>query len=72
MATGTDSDRTGALAERVANIESYLVHLATRADIESVKTLIAERETTMLRWLVGMVSAAGLTVAVAMVRTFIA
>ncbi|MXY53857.1 MAG: hypothetical protein F4Y86_15225 [Gammaproteobacteria bacterium] len=58
------------LEQRVAAIEATLEHLATKADIESVKALIAERETTMLRWLMGMVAASALAVTIALVRTF--
>lgn len=57
-------------AERLARLEEALGHLATKADIEGVKTLIAEREAVMLRWLMGMVATGGLTVAIALVRTF--
>lgn len=57
-------------AERLARLEEALENLATKADIEGVMTLLAEREAVMLRWLMGMVAAAGLTVAIALVRTF--
>ena len=57
-------------AERLARLEEALGHLATKADIEGVKTLIAEREAVMLRWLMGMVAAAGVAVVIALVRTF--
>ena len=64
-------ERLERLEQRVGAIEATLVHMATKADIESVKTLIAERETTMLRWLMGMVTASALAVTIALVRTFI-
>ena len=57
-------------AERLARLEEALGNLATKADIEGVKTLLAQREAVMLRWLMGMVASAGLTVAIALVRTF--
>jgi len=60
------------LDERVASMEADLKHLATKADIESVKKLISDRESTMLRWLMGMMAAAGVSVAIAMIRTFLA
>ena len=56
--------------ERLARLEEALGHLATKADIEGVKTLIAQREAVMLRWLMGMVASAGVAVAIALVRTF--
>ena len=55
------------LEQRVAAIEATLEHLATKADIDSVKALIAERETTMLRWLMGMVAASALAVTITLV-----
>ena len=58
-------------AERLASLEEALGNLATKADIEGVKTLLSEREAVMLRWLMGMVAAGGLAVAIALVRTFI-
>ncbi len=58
-------------AERLARLEEALGNLATKVDIEGVKTLLAEREAVMLRWLMGMVASAGLTVAIALVRTFV-
>ncbi len=65
------NERLEKLEQRVAGIETAMGYLATKADIESVKTLIAERESTMLRWLMSMVAASGLAVAVALIRTFI-
>ena len=58
-------------AERLARLEEALGSLATKADIEGVKALLAQREAVMLRWLMGMVAAAGLAVAIALVRTFV-
>lgn len=58
------------LDQRVAAIEATMQHLATKADIESIKVLIAQRESTMLRWLMGMVAGSGLAVTIALLRTF--
>jgi len=52
--------------------EAFSDTVATKADIESVKKLISDRESTMLRWLMGMMAAAGVSVAIAMIRTFLA
>ena len=57
--------------ERLARLEQALEHLATKADIEALRVLIIERENVTLRWLMGMAAAAGLTVAIAMVRMFV-
>ena len=52
--------------------------MATAADIEGVKTLIAEaktliaeKEAVQTRWLLGIMAAASVCVAVAVIRTFI-
>ena len=65
------NERLEKLEQRMAALEMAMGYVATKADIESVKTLIAERETTMLRWLMGMVAASALAVTIALVRTFI-
>ena len=62
--------RKGALArleESVANIKE---NMATHADIQEIKTLIAEKEAVQVRWLLGIMSAACVTLAVAVIRTF--
>ena len=57
--------------ERLARLEQAMEHVATKADIEALRVLIIERENVTLRWLMGMAAAAGLTVAIAMVRMFV-
>ncbi len=56
------------LAERVSNLKE---NMATKEDIASLKTLIAERETTMLRWLIGIVAIGAISLSVAMIRLFL-
>ncbi len=56
---------------RISVIESELKHLATKADIEEVKTLIANKESTMLRWLVGTLITASVGLSIAVIRTFV-
>ena len=60
-------DRLARLEESVANIKE---NMATRADIQEIKTLIAEKEAVQVRWLLGIMSAACVTLVVAMIRTF--
>lgn len=69
------TDRLARLEESVANIRATM---ATAADIEGVKTLIAEaktliaeKEAVQTRWLLGIMAAASVCVAVAVIRTFI-
>ena len=63
--------------ERLARVEAKMEHVATREDvsevkvlIEQVKVLIERKESTMMRWLLGILATAGIGVAVVLVRTF--
>ena len=69
------ADRLARLEESVENIKATM---ATTADVEGVKTLIAEtkaliaeKEAAQARWLLGIMAAASTAVAVAVIRTFI-
>ena len=62
---------------RISVIEAELKHLATKEDvqkintsIEEVKTLIGNKESKILRWLMGIISAAVISLIVALVKTF--
>ena len=55
---------------RVSAIEAHLQHLATKEDIAEVKKLISDKESSMLRWLIGIISLAAISLGVALVRTF--
>ena len=39
-------------------------------DVEAIKTLIERKEATMLRWLLGLVGVAAITLVAAVIRTF--
>ena len=56
--------------ERLARIEAKLEHMATREDLAEVKALIECKETSMLRWLLGILSVAAVSVVVVMLRSF--
>lgn len=63
--------------QKLSAIEAEQKHSATKADIAEVKTLIAdvktliqERESSMLRWLVTLTATAGLSILIALIRTF--
>ncbi len=60
------TDRLARLEETVANIKA---NMATAADIEGVKTLIAQVEARQTKWLLGIMAAASVSVAVAVIRT---
>ena len=60
------TDRLARLEETVANIKA---NMATAADIQSVKTLIAQVEARQTKWLLGIMAAASVSVAVAVIRT---
>lgn len=59
------------LRERVATLEAPLQYLATKEDIQAIQTLIEKKANETLRWLIGIVAAAGVAIAVAMIRLFI-
>ena len=51
--------------EDFSEIKTRIEHLATREDIAEIKTIIAEKENSMLRWLIGIaIAAAGSLIAV--------
>ena len=60
------TDRLARLEETVANIKA---NMATAADIQGVKTLIAQVEARQTKWLLGIMAAASVSVAVAVIRT---
>ena len=59
-------DRLARVEETAANIKTTM---ATVADIEGVKTLMAHMEARQTKWLLGIMTAAAVSVAVALVRT---
>ena len=59
-------DRLARLEETVANMKA---NMATVADIEGVKTLMAQMEARQTKWLLGIMTAAAASVVVAFVRT---
>ena len=63
-------DDGGTLA-RLARLEALMQHTATKADIESVKTLIAEKHNSMLKWLIAILISSIGAVAVALIKTFL-
>ena len=66
MAQAVAADPVHELAGQVRALEARMDYLATREDIGEIKALIADRETRMLRWLVGTlgVAAVGMTASV--------
>ena len=56
--------------ERLARIEATLEHVATRENVSDVKMLIERKETTMLRWLLGILATAAIAMIVALIRSF--
>ena len=61
----------GGYGERLARIEAKMVRMATREDISELKALIERKESTMLRWLSGLVVVAAFSLSAALVRTFL-
>ena len=55
---------------RLSAMEAHLPYLATKEDIRRVEGLISQREASMLRWLIGIIAVAGISLVVAIIRTF--
>ena len=66
--------RLRAIEDRLTRIEekfdAELKHLATGKDVAEVKTLISEKESSMTKWLIGILSGALIAVALVLLRTF--
>lgn len=66
--------RLRAIEERLARIEekfdAELKHLASKKDVADVKTLISEKESSMTKWQIGILSGALIAVVLAVFRTF--
>ena len=56
--------------ERLARIEAKMEHVATREDVTKVEVLIERKEATILRWLLGILAVAGVSLVVALIRVF--
>ena len=57
---------------RVSAIEAHLWHLATKDDIQRIEALIAKREASMQRWLIGILVAVCGSLAVALTSIVVA
>ena len=57
---------------QMVRLETRLESIPTKEDLESIKTLIAEKEATNTRWMVTVLSGALVAVVVALIRTFMA
>ena len=58
------------LRERVIAIETEMNHLATKRDIEEIKTLISDKENAQLKWLIGLIVIGLFSMGTAIVRSF--
>lgn len=56
---------------QMARLETRLESIPTKQDLESIKTLIAEKESHNTRWMIGIISAATITMLAALIRTFV-
>ena len=52
---GMDS-RIRAIEDRLTKLETHLQYVANKEDIQSLKTLIAEQQSNMLKWQIGIVT----------------
>ena len=56
--------------ERLVRIEAKMEYVATREDVTKVEVLIERKEATMLRWLLGILAVASVSLVVALIRLF--
>ena len=64
---GNETDLHG----RLATLEAELKHLATKEDIRRIEALIARREASLQRWLIGVIGGAAVALTLALLRIFI-
>lgn len=55
---------------RLTRLETHFQYLATKEDMAEVKRLIVEKESSLQRWLIGIVLSAAGTTAIALIRLF--
>lgn len=58
------------LETQMARLETRLEAIPTKEDLQSIKTLIAEKEATNTRWMVTVLGGALIAVVAALIRTF--
>ena len=63
--------RLRAVEQQLIRIDTRMENMATKTDIQAIETLISKRESTMLRWLMGILSLGAISLGVALFRTFI-
>ena len=74
--TGSGNGTSG-YSERIVRLETQMEHFATREDVakigtqlESIKSLIEKKESTMLRWQMCILGAAVVALVAAIIRSF--
>ena len=55
----------------VGRIDERMKHMPTKEGLQEIKTLISDRESAMLKWLIGIVAVSLIAVLVALIRTFL-
>ena len=48
--------RVRTLEERLTRLETHMQYVANKEDIQSLKTLIEEKQSTMLKWQIGIIT----------------
>ena len=69
--TAGTGDGGGGMVERLVRIETAMSYMATKEDFAKVERLIVERETSMLRWLIGILLVTAVGMFTALVRLFL-
>ena len=64
----SDAERLGRLETR---LDTEIKHLATKEDLQSIRTFIEEKMSGMLRWLIGVVASAGIAIVASLITLII-
>ncbi len=67
---GTNGDDGTNIEGRLARLETHIQYLATKEDIQRIETLIEKKESSILKWLGTLITAALISIVVALFRTF--
>lgn len=67
---GNGSGNGSGFESRLSKLETHIQYLATKEDIQKLSTQIAERESSLQRWLIGVLLTAIVSLSLALIRLF--
>ncbi len=71
LASGNGGGGGSDIEGRLSRLETHLQYLATKEDIQKLSTQIAEKESSLQRWLIGVLLTAIISLAVTLARVFL-